>query len=165
MDPLAERVTRIQELAVAARTLAAQIEVVDQGIRASNTPHRSAGFRLDTTASYVRSVAAQLEVTARDLACVDQHGEHTCQARWGVCPEHGDTLCSSDGRCWCRACRRTFDYHRSGLACDQPAAYLLRDGFGDPSVLCEAHATVAGERLAGAQLTPLDRVSRRGARL
>ncbi|MET9019244.1 hypothetical protein ABZV93_04620 [Actinopolymorpha sp. NPDC004070] len=156
MDEHTGVIDRLHQLATVARGLGADIDAVDQEIRSTgDTPQRRAGFRLDTSASFARSVAAQLEITASDLTRIAARGPDTCQVQWGVCPEHGNTLRSSGGRCWCSRCSRSFDYDRAGMACEEPAAFLLRDGQGRESHVCTAHAADASERLIGAHLTPL----------
>lgn len=85
------------------------------------------------------------------------HLVKNCGADWGVCPDHGNTLTSSAGTTWCRAegCGRTWDYDRVNHACEEPAAYVLRDASGGVGYLCAGHALDARDRVAGGTVTPL----------
>lgn len=78
--------------------------------------------------------------------------ESRCSARWGVCPEHGNTLSSSGGRSWCRrpGCGRTWPGGRVGQHCDEPAVALVADQAGARMRLCAGHWADARVHLVGA---------------
>jgi hypothetical protein len=90
----------------------------------------AAGRALVDLAAAGRAVAAarealELEIrieTDRVLAADTTR----CAARWGVCPEHGNTLCSSGERTWCArpGCGRTWPQGGPLFAEDGPTARI-----------------------------------------
>ena len=79
-----------------------------------------------------------------------------CEANWGVCPEHGNTLVTSGGRCWCsfEGCGRGWDEDRLGRHCDAPVAFLVRVGALE-LLLCAGHAIAARAELRGVTVQPI----------
>ena len=145
----------LRELAARARALADDIEAVRGRFRAAgDEPTRRVGFRLDAR-GWTGNVAVDLEATAGDLARVRSRGG--CPCDWGVCPDHGNTLRSSGGRCWCTApgCHRVWGYDRLGLPCNEPVAYDVRDTEGGGGPMCAGHAADARLHLVGATVTAL----------
>jgi hypothetical protein len=146
----------LRALAARAEQLAADIDAVQVRLRAAaDEPTRRCGYRLDDAAGEARRVGTELQATAGDLARLRGRGQ--CPCDWGVCPEHGNTLRSSGGKCWCAApgCGRRWNYDRGGLPCTEPVAYEVRDSTGAGSPMCAGHALDARGRLVGAVITPL----------
>src|SRR5690349_14642601 len=107
---------------------------------APDQPTRGAVFRLDDAAGEARRAAAALEATAGDLARVRSRG--TCQADWGVCPKHGNTLSSTGGKTWCQhpGCQREWGYSRDALPCEEQATSRVTSAAGgEPILLCDGH--------------------------
>lgn len=77
-----------------------------------------------------------------------------CLVPWGVCPEHGNTLTSTDGKTWCRAtgCGRMWNYDRVRLPCTEPTRWQVTDQHGEAAVMCDGHALDARKRLEGARV-------------
>lgn len=149
--------TELRELAARARALGDDIAAAHARLQtAPDEPTRRVGFRLDEAAGAARgTVAADLDATADDLVRI--RGRGPCPADWGVCPEHGATLRSTGGRCWCDAagCDRSWDYDRYGLPCTEPIAYDVRDPDGGGGPMCAGHADTAQRQLVGAVVTAL----------
>jgi hypothetical protein len=76
---------------------------------------------------------------------------------WGACPEHGATLRSTAGRCWCTAsgCLRRWFQDRLGEPCAEPVTHRVIDADGDRLDLCDGHAIDARTRIIGATVSPL----------
>jgi hypothetical protein len=147
----------LRELAARASVLADDIAAVNTRLReAPDEPTRRVRFRLDDAAGFARgTVAAALEATADDLARV--RGRGPCPADWGVCPEHGATLRSTGGRCWCivEGCGRRWNHDRLGLPCTEPVAFDVRDPDGGGGPMCAGHTATARRQLIGAVVTAL----------
>jgi hypothetical protein len=148
--------SRALGLAVRIEALADEIDVLHGDIRAArDEPVRGAGFRCDTDVGWMRQASAELQHTADHLERVaDAMKPGACAVRWGVCPEHGNTLTSSGGKTWCRAvaCDRRWSYDRMSLPCAEPARWEVTDKYGSRSVMCDGHALDASECLEGAQV-------------
>lgn len=97
---------------------------------------------------------------ATDLMFLDTYARNGCPAEWSLCPDHGPTLKSSAGRCWCTAvgCGRAWDYDRLDCPCGQPVRFEIVDADGSEVVkVCKGHADDARDALpAGAVLVELD---------
>lgn len=80
-----------------------------------------------------------------------------CRVTWGICPDHGATLSSSEGRSECRRpdCVLTWDYDRLAAPCTEPATHQVRDTLGGTLAVCPAHAAAIEKQLEGAVITPL----------
>lgn len=147
---------RLRLLADQARRLADDIAAAERDIRAEGgVPDRRATLRLDPCTGSIRSTARDLDATADDLARIAARPGNACQAEWGVCPQHGNTLRSSGGVTWCGRCRRSWDYDRVGFPCEEPAAFVLRDHPGHQIRLCTAHTVDARAHLEAPQLYPI----------
>jgi hypothetical protein len=151
---------RARELAVRALALREDLLALQADFRASsNESVRRVGFRLDLALGDARSINTELLETADDLVRVAAaNGPGNCAVPWGVCPEHGNTLTSSGGECWCRRldCGRRWGYDRGGLPCDEPAVWTWTPPKGDPGQICEGHAIAIREELGpDAQLEPI----------
>ena len=147
---------RFRELAAAAEALASEIDAARLQARAAgDEPTRHATFRTEDAASLARQVGHELEATAEDLARV--RGRSNCGVSWGACPEHGATLHSSGGQCWCETpgCGRRWGYDRLGAPCSEPAAFAAQDQEGTKFLICAGHAIDARARLVGATFRAL----------
>lgn len=80
-----------------------------------------------------------------------------CAMPWGVCPEHGNTLRSSGGECWCRHpdCDLRWTYDRADTACLETATDEITDPTGQSLRVCPQHAADALSRIDGATRRPL----------
>jgi len=149
------------QLAGRAAALAADLDTAHgERFAVADALIRRAGYRLPDAAGQLRQVAADLRATVLELAQLAARTESTCPAQWGCCPDHGGTLRSSGGRCWCTApgCGREWDYDRDGRPCTEPAAFEVR-GIGDQADawgrLCAGHTRTAREQIDGVQVRPL----------
>jgi hypothetical protein len=78
----------------------------------------------------------------------------SCQAPFGICPEHGRFLRSrsiSGGQkmTWCRAlgCERVWPYDHDDTPCSEPAWAVLTDTTGHERIYCEMHTRDADMRI------------------
>lgn len=147
------------DLAARAEQLAAEVDAAQAALQAAgDEPTRRVGFRLDDAAGSIRGATRELEATAADLARLRSRPPGTCPAEWGCCPEHGATLTSSGGACWCSAagCGLRWSYDRLGLPCAEPAVYEVR-GAGDTrwGPLCAGHTVTARRQLDGVEVRRL----------
>ena len=95
---------RARELAAAAGDLYHQLREADRARDAAPDPaRRRAGWRLDVAAGGLHSAAEELLDTADELIRLAARRTDACSVPWGACPEHGATLRSTAGRCWCTA--------------------------------------------------------------
>jgi hypothetical protein len=62
----------------------------------------------------------------------------SCALNWGVCPDHGRTLTTRDGRSRCTVCGTTWDHNREDQPCREPA--VSRHG---STPICAGHALAA----------------------
>ena len=76
---------------------------------------------------------------------------------WGVCPEHGATLQSTAGRCWCTApgCLRQWQHSRLTEPCTELVTHRVIDTDGGQLDLCDGHATDARASIIGVTVIPL----------
>jgi hypothetical protein len=150
---------QLRELAARAERLAAEVDAAQAALReAVDEPTRRVGFRLDDAAGQMRRAVDAMVATAGDLARLRSRPPDTCPAEWGCCPEHGSTLTSSGGACWCTAagCGLRWSYDRLGLPCAEPVAYEVR-GSGDVQwgPLCAGHTVSARRQLDGVEVRPV----------
>jgi hypothetical protein len=147
---------RVLSLAIRIEALADEVEALRSEIRAAwDEPVRRAGFRCETGIGWLRQASAELQEAADRLdrlAAAMKPG--ACVVRWGVCPEHGNTLTGSGLKTWCREpeCGRTWNYDRVGLPCIEPARWAVTDRYDARSVMCDGHALDARKRLEGARV-------------
>jgi hypothetical protein len=93
-----------RQLAAAAGDLCHQLREGDLARDADPDPaRRRAGWRLDVAAGGLRSAAEELLDTADELTRLADRRTDACPVPSGTCPEHGATLRSTGGRCWCSA--------------------------------------------------------------
>jgi hypothetical protein len=148
----------LRALAARAVQLITDLARAQESLRgAGDEPTRRVGWRLDEGAGQLREAAVALTETARDLEFIlIVRGRPHCPADGGCCPEHGLTLASTGGRCWCTApgCRRSWEWRRLSLPCDEPPAFRVVDPQGGEVVVCAGHA-VAARMLAGWRVVPL----------
>jgi len=108
----------------------------------------------------LRQVAAEIQQTAEDLACIRTRdgalSRPTCKAEWEACPEHGATLTSTRGSSTCCVCGRSWDWDRLGLPCTEPAAFRVQDREDKDMLLCAGHAIAAREQMEGATVQPIE---------
>ena len=134
--------SEIRALAAAAGQLSRDVDAVHARLKtAAADPARRAGFRLDEIAGELRRAEAELGDTAADLARVrSSRGDpRLCQAEWGVCPEHGNTLTSTGGTSVCRVDGRSWGYDRLGSPCGEPVSDLVTDPEGGSTAMCHGH--------------------------
>ncbi|HSV65290.1 MAG TPA: hypothetical protein VLJ59_05195 [Mycobacteriales bacterium] len=116
---------------------------------------RRALDELRAAASALTELRQQL---ARDLVDAEDAvlaaDETVCSAEWGVCPEHGSTLCSTGGKSWCTSlwCGRSWNTDRVGRHCTEPAAVIAADPNHELMRLCAGHWLDAQERIVGVRL-------------
>jgi hypothetical protein len=81
-----------------------------------------------------------------------------CAAEWGICPDHGPTLTSSGGVCWCHwpGCGRRWDYDRLGEDCAEPGTHRVTGTNGVSVICCSVHGAEATQALDGAVVEPLN---------
>jgi hypothetical protein len=149
---------RARELAAAAGDLYHQLRKADLARDADPDPaRRRAGWRLDVAAGGLHSAAEELLDTADELIRLAARRTDACPVPWGACPEHGATLRSTAGRCWCTTpgCLRRWFHDRLAEPCAEPVTHRVIDAEGDRLELCDGHAIDASTRIIGATVTPL----------
>jgi hypothetical protein len=149
---------RARELAAAAGDLYHQLREADLARDPDPDPaRRRAGWRLDVAAGGLHSAAEELLDTADELIRLAARRTDACSVPWGACPEHGATLRSTAGRCWCTApgCLRRWFHNRLAEPCAEPAPHRVIDAEGDRLNLCDGHAIDARIRIIGATVSPL----------
>lgn len=146
---------RFRKLAQVALLLAGEIRSAHAALRGSAEDFVGRTFRLGDAAGQAQGIAQSLEDTARDLDRYLSRPTGACEIPWGVCPKHGNTLVGTGGGTTCQVCRRTWDYGRVAMPCEEPARWLLSDAHGESSQVCDGHAIDARARLDHARLTPL----------
>lgn len=147
----------LRTLAADTAALADRIRTVNDRMGASDDEEvRHVRYQLDHAGSTVREAAKAIEETAGDLARVRTARDPAlCGVPWGVCPEHGNTLTSTDGTTYCRSarCGRTWTYDRVTLPCTEPISHRGVDQKGTEFLVCNGHALDAEKRLEGATIT------------
>jgi hypothetical protein len=163
-DPIAHA-QAFADLANRVSDLEDDLRAAQEAIRADDNPELDpssrwsvvAGFRLDDAAGQLRSVMNELLATTRDLQIIGRRTDRTCEALWGVCPEHGATLQASGRRCWCTApgCEREWDYDRMRLPCTDDASVTVTFEAELKVVrFCSGHRTVIAPD-ADVTITPI----------
>lgn len=145
-------------LAAAAAGLYRELREADLARDADpDVARRRAGWRLDVAAGGLHSAAEELLATADGFIRLATRRPDACTVPWGVCPEHGATLRSTGGRCWCTApgCLRRWPHNRLGEPCTEPVTHHVVDAEGGELDLCDGHATEVRTRMVGATVTPL----------
>lgn len=156
----AERTTpaSLRELAAAADALAERINAVQAALRGEEPgARRRAGFRLDDAAGQARQVSRALEDTAGELARIAATPEHACGIEWGVCPRHGATVNSTQGRSWCtvEGCGNRWGYDRLSTPCPEPVTHRITDTEGTVQDVCDGHAIGARTSITGVTVEPI----------
>ena len=151
---------RARQLAAAADDRYHEPRAADLARDADPEPaRRRVGWRLAAgrRAGGLHSAAEELLDTADELTRLAARRADACPVPWGACPEHGATLRSTAGRCWCTApgCLRRWQHNRLGEPCAEPVTHRVINADGDRLDLCDGHATDAQARIAGATVIPL----------
>jgi hypothetical protein len=151
--------SELRDLVERARLLAADMVAARQSLhRAEDQPIRKVEWRLDDAAGEVQRAGEEIAQTAHDLEfIIAVRGRPHCRADWGCCPDHGGTLASAGGRCWCRVpgCGREWDWRRMSLPCDEAPAFRLVDARGGEIEVRAGHAVAAHEQVEGGRPLPL----------
>jgi hypothetical protein len=128
--------------------LAQEVTELHERLREASDPTRRVGFRLDDIVGELRRIGHGLGETASDLARVrsSQGDSRLCQAEWGVCPDHGDTLTSSRGISQCSVDARVWGYDRLDSPCGEPVTDLVTDPAGTSTRMCHGHALAVPNR-------------------
>lgn len=128
--------------------LAAVLERSAAALAEADRKHRAA---CEVVLAGLAELRGALEELADRAAACD---EAVCSANWGVCPEHGNTLRSSGGRCWCNlpGCGRSWTTNRVGRHCTEPVVVIAADADGSRMRLCAGHWVDAQHRLVGVRL-------------
>jgi hypothetical protein len=149
---------RARALAAAAADLYRQLCEADLARDADpDEARRRAGWRLDVAAGGLHSAAEELLDTADALIRVAARRADACPVQWGACPEHGATLRSTAGRCWCTVpgCLRRWFHDRLAEPCAEPVTHHVVDAEGGGLDLCDGHAADARARILGVTVMPL----------
>ncbi len=149
---------RARELAATAADLYRQLHEADWARDADPDPaRRRAGWRLDVAAGGLHSAAEELLDTADELIRLAARRTVACPVPWGACPEHGATLRSTAGRCWCTGpgCLRRWFHDRLAEPCAEPVTHRVIAAEGDRLDLYDVHAIDARTRIIGATVSPL----------
>jgi hypothetical protein len=130
---------RVDEIAVAAMTLAEDLHAATQNMPASVELRR---FRreLDQAATTFRDLASQLEVTAGKLVRLAANEGQACGVGWGVCPEHGLTLMNIGDTATCHVLGCGRENVGEVERCEHPVAYRVVDAAGPSLLACAGHA-------------------------
>lgn len=148
----------LRELAAAADALAERIDAAQAALRAEEPGARSrAGFRLDDAAGRVRQASSALEDTAGELARIAATPDLACRIEWGVCPRHGATVSTTQGRSWCTVdgCGNRWGYDRLSTPCPEPVTHRITDTEGTTQDVCDGHAIGARQRITGVTVEPI----------
>jgi hypothetical protein len=130
---------RVDEIAVAAMTLAEDLQAATQNMPESADLRR---FRrdLDQAATTFRDLASKLEVTAGKLVRLAANEDHACGVGWGVCPEHGLTLMNVGDTVTCHVLGCGLQNVGEVERCEHPVAYRVVDAAGPSLFTCSGHA-------------------------
>jgi hypothetical protein len=130
---------RVDEIAVAAMTLAEDLHAATQNLPESVELRR---FRreLDQAATTFRDLASKLEVTAGKLVRLAANEGQACGVGWGVCPEHGLTLMNIGDTATCHALGCGRENVGEVERCEHPVAYRVVDAAGPSLLTCAGHA-------------------------
>ncbi|MFF0342528.1 hypothetical protein [Kribbella sp. NPDC004875] len=130
---------RVDEIAVAAMTLAEDLQAATQNMPESVELRR---FRrdLDQAATTFRDLASKLEVTAGKLVRLAANEGQACGVGWGVCPEHGLTLMNVGDTVTCHVLGCGLENEGEVERCEHPVAYRVVDAAGPALLTCSGHA-------------------------
>jgi hypothetical protein len=148
-----ETPVRVDEIAVAAKTLSENLQAATRGMPES--PELRALRRdLDQAASTLGTIAGVLEATAGSLIRLAANEGRSCGVGWGVCPEHGLTLMNVDGE---TVTSRVLGCHRENEGaverCEHPVVYRVVDAAGPSLLTCAGHAIACRLYLDDAVIT------------
>lgn len=143
---------RVDEIAVAAMALSADLQAATRGMPESVETRR---FRreLDDAADTFRTVAGELESTAGNLVRMAAHRSQPCGVGWGICPEHGITLMEVGDVVTCRVFGCDVEQVDVAERCAQPVVYRVVDAAGPALLTCTGHAVACRVQLEGAVIT------------
>jgi hypothetical protein len=130
---------RVDEVAVAAMTLAEDLQAATQNMPDSGELRR---FRrdLDQAVTTFRELASRLEVTAGNLVRLAASESQACGVGWGVCPEHGLTLMNIGETATCHVLGCGRENEGEVERCEHPVAYRVVDAAGPALLTCSGHA-------------------------
>jgi hypothetical protein len=130
---------RVDEIAVAAMTLAEDLQAATQSMPDSTELRR---FRqeLDQAATTFRKMATKLEATAGKLVRLAANEGQVCGVGWGVCPEHGLTLMNIGDTATCHVLGCGRQNEGEVERCEHPVAYKVVDAAGPALLTCSGHA-------------------------
>lgn len=130
---------RVDEIAVAAMTLAEDLQAATQSMPDSSELRR---FRheLDQAATTFREMATKLEATAGKLVRLAANEGQVCGVGWGVCPEHGLTLMNIGDTATCHVLGCGRQNEGEVERCEHPVAYKVVDAAGPALLTCSGHA-------------------------
>jgi hypothetical protein len=130
---------RVDEIAVAAMTLAEDLQAATQSMPDSTELRR---FRqeLDQAATTFREMATKLEATAGKLVRLAANEGQVCGVGWGVCPEHGLTLMNIGDTATCHVLGCGRQNEGEVERCEHPVAYKVVDAAGPALLTCSGHA-------------------------
>ncbi|RZU10845.1 hypothetical protein EV645_6000 [Kribbella rubisoli] len=130
---------RVDEIAVAAMTLAEDLQAATQSMPDSTELRR---FRqeLDQAATTFREMASKLEATAGKLVRLAANEGQVCGVGWGVCPEHGLTLMNIGDTATCHVLGCGRQNEGEVERCEHPVAYKVVDAAGPALLTCSGHA-------------------------
>ncbi|GAA3592248.1 hypothetical protein GCM10022419_088880 [Nonomuraea rosea] len=143
---------QLRDLASRAEALTAEVRALCVGAQ-NGTPEPGHLTTARQAAEWLARGAADLELAAEDLARLQTP---PCAFRWGVCPEHGNTLSSKAGVSECRVCRRTWTYNRLDQPCGEPVTWRVIDRAGTETQMCDGHVLGARAAAGGATFARLD---------
>ncbi|MFC4116686.1 hypothetical protein [Nonomuraea zeae] len=141
------------------RALAGRAEAITAEVRAlcdsaqNGSPEQGHLMVARQAADWLARGAEDLERSAAELARLQAQ---PCGFRWGVCPEHGNTLSSRAGVSECRVCRRTWTYNRLDQPCGEPVTWKVIDRAGTETKMCDGHVLGARAAAGGATFIRLD---------
>ena len=130
---------RVDEIAVAAMTLAEDLQAATQSMPDS-TELRRFRHELDQAATTFREMASKLEATAGKLVRLAANEGQVCGVGWGVCPEHGLTLMNIGDTATCHVLGCGRQNEGEVERCEHPVAYKVVDAAGPALLTCSGHA-------------------------
>ena len=130
---------RVDEIAVAAMTLAEDLQAATQSMPDS-TELRRFRHELDQAATTFREMATKLEATAGKLVRLAANEGQVCGVGWGVCPEHGLTLMNIGDTATCHVLGCGRQNEGEVERCEHPVAYKVVDAAGPALLTCSGHA-------------------------
>ncbi|MBI3686984.1 MAG: hypothetical protein HY241_06510 [Actinobacteria bacterium] len=113
----------------------------------SDSAYRQAAEPVAQLTKTMRRAREQGHLAVEGLHRAADRPPGSCSLSWGVCPDDGDTLITTEGTSTCTVCARQWNYPRAEYSCTEPAVLLL-----NRQPICAAHARSAPPR---AHLTPM----------